>query len=316
MADDKSDTPEIGTNFEGAASGEETPKTPASEDTPTPPAEKPERTTNAFNDVTYPDVQPGLEGTVIGSDGTLVQVDRQKISMGNLLSQVMLLLKALFSGEWEDFTMFQELFFPKDVYTDPVERETRSRDLYEVVRNPEHPSRGMAPADFVKSYFGTVEIRGLLDHIARHESVNGSYDSVWPNSVKDGLSEMTINEVIAWQESCNDKGSCAAGRYQFMPKTLKGLIENMDNIDGTEKFSPNVQDLLAVELMREKGLDGIVQGKGNINNFVDGIAEIWQAFKNTDGVGPIDNTLGRATVDARETINVVKNIFGITPGNN
>lgn len=252
-------------------------------------------------------------GTVRKKDGSLLHIGTGQISMGDAFGQLMLVLSALFSGEWEDFAMFTEMFFPESVYTDPNERQERSQNLYDVVTDPSHPARNMAPADFISSYFGDDKIRALLDHIARHESVQGSYDSVWPNSIKDGLTDMTINEVIEWQRTCTDQGSCAAGRYQFMPDTLRGLVANMADIDGTERFSPEIQDRLAIELMREKGLDRIITGEGSVNNFVDGLAEIWQALKNTQGQGPIDNALGRATVDAADTIRVVTPLLGSNP---
>ena len=90
----------------------------------------------------------------------------------------------------------------------------------------------------------------VLDLIAQAESVGGSYDSIYPGSIKPGLSEMTIGEADAWQaRTAKQRGSAAAGRYQFMnilsQATLAGL-------GAGDKFSPANQDKMAIALIEKK----------------------------------------------------------------
>ena len=90
----------------------------------------------------------------------------------------------------------------------------------------------------------------ILELIAKHEAVGGSYDSIYPSSKKQGLSQMTIAEADAWQAStANSRGSAAAGRYQFM------YIKNQAAAAGigpNELFSPENQDKMAIALIEGK----------------------------------------------------------------
>tara|TARA_R100000406_G_scaffold52299_1_gene35553 strand:- start:512 stop:2896 length:2385 start_codon:yes stop_codon:yes gene_type:complete len=90
----------------------------------------------------------------------------------------------------------------------------------------------------------------ILELIAKHEAVGGSYDSIYPSSKKQGLSSMTIAEADAWQAStANSRGSAAAGRYQFM------YIKNQAAAAGigpNELFSPENQDKMAIALIEGK----------------------------------------------------------------
>lgn len=266
--------------------------------------------TDGFNEVAPPNPDPRDSKNRSRAPVTTGAPSAAPVGMDFGFKDFWYLLTLLFT-DYEKFSWTIDWFFPEDQYPDEEDRERRKENLREVARDPNHPDRQMAPADFIHSYFGeNPNIRALLDHIAKSEAVGGSYDSIFPASIKQGLSDMTINEVIAWQREYGPKhGSSAAGRYQFMPNTLEGLKTNM-GLTGNEKFSPEMQDRLAIELMREKGLDDLVRGGGNVNQFVDGIAEIWQAMKDSSGKGRIDNELGRATVGPERTIELARAIQG------
>lgn len=94
----------------------------------------------------------------------------------------------------------------------------------------------------------------ILDLIAKAESVDGSYDSIYPNSTKPGLSDMTVREADAWQKSTTAKrGSAAAGRYQFMDIARQA---KQAGVDMDDKFSPQNQDKMAIYLIEKKrGVD-------------------------------------------------------------
>ena len=115
--------------------------------------------------------------------------------------------------------------------------------------------------------------RQALDKIAQYESASaGGYNAMNQGTVPDrkgkspksgpskdiigkNLTDMTVGEVIAAQNKKlnNDEGFIhAAGRYQFIGNTLPGLVDRA-GIDKNVKFSPEVQDQLAVKLMQERG---------------------------------------------------------------
>lgn len=96
----------------------------------------------------------------------------------------------------------------------------------------------------------TGEWAPLLDLIASVESVKGSYDSIYPSSIKKGLSNMTIAQADAWQaRTAGSRGSAAAGRYQFMYIKQQAAAAGLKP---SEKFSPENQDKMAVALITGK----------------------------------------------------------------
>ena len=93
-------------------------------------------------------------------------------------------------------------------------------------------------------------MEAILELIAKAESVNGSYDSIYPSSIKPGLSEMTIAEADAWQaRTASSRGSAAAGRYQFMDILNQAQAAGLT---GSDKFSPSNQDKMAIALIEKK----------------------------------------------------------------
>ena len=333
------DGDKLAQTFGGEAEGRDEPaEKPADETAKEEAGEKPEPgvseefTEKAQEDTATPDAAAGnddkapiVESTTIIDENGETQVTPKRgytrnaigeitwaglpsMEMTDGLGKLLYLLSLLFKDP-EMFPFMVDTLFPKEVYKDPVDRQRRVERLEKAVKDPADPLRQKPLGEFIESIFGDDKVRALLNHIAKYEAVNGSYDSVWPNSIHEGLTDKTINEVIEWQEN-RGKASNAAGRYQFIPSTLRGLVRNLPEIDGTEKFSPEMQDKLAIALLEEKGLSEVIAGNKSVDSFVDGIAQVWQAFKNTDGVGAIDNELGKASVGADKTRDVVAPLFG------
>lgn len=97
---------------------------------------------------------------------------------------------------------------------------------------------------------GSGKWKKILDLIAKVEAKDGSYDSIYPNSIKPGLSKMTIKEADAWQERTRrQRGSAAAGRYQFMEISRQA---KQAGVGENEIFSPENQDKMAVWLIEKK----------------------------------------------------------------
>ena len=118
--------------------------------------------------------------------------------------------------------------------------------------------------------------RQALDKISQYESASsGGYNAMNQGTVPDkkgqqprsghsmtiigkNLTDMTLQEVLAHQSKAlsNDQGFIhAAGRYQFIGKTLPGVIKR-SNLPLSTKFSPDIQDRFAVQLMIEAGGPG------------------------------------------------------------
>lgn len=134
-------------------------------------------------------------------------------------------------------------------------------------------------------------LRPLLDFIAAGE---GDYNSVnrghagdtpggWP-----GLEELTVAAVQAAQR----RGSVfAVGRYQFIPETLKIAIAAA-GVQPSERFSPEVQDWLAVALLlggkRPRLRDYLLGKPVALEDAQLELAKEWASIPGPDGRGFYD----------------------------
>ncbi len=89
------------------------------------------------------------------------------------------------------------------------------------------------------------------------------------------LTQMTVNEVLAWQNRIDPKyNSEAAGRYQVMEDTLRGLVQG-GQISGNARFDGNTQDAIAIALMGQQGLASWQSGQMSDADFADRLARVW-----------------------------------------
>jgi len=100
-----------------------------------------------------------------------------------------------------------------------------------------------------------------LDIISRPES-GGDYNAMNNGRAGDrpggsrrwlgrNLTEMTIGEVMDFQN--NKKQLWAAGRYQFVPNTLPGVMKSA-GLGPNDLFDKNNQDLMAATLVKQRGI--------------------------------------------------------------
>lgn len=102
---------------------------------------------------------------------------------------------------------------------------------------------------------------GVFGLIGQLESRNG-YNTMAGGGNKKQLTSMTINEVLQYQNS-REKNMKAAGKWQIMPNTLRGLKKSM-NLTGEELFTPEMQDRMAFELaMNRKGYRRFANATGD-----------------------------------------------------
>lgn len=153
-------------------------------------------------------------------------------------------------------------------------------------------SEGLDPS------FTQSALTPLLDLIGRAEGAG--YDTI----VGDGkgfvrvsdypskpITQLTIGELLAWQESIDGKyDSEAVGRYQIMEDTLRGFDNNSPSSSGgvslyeragltlNSLFSPANQDLMAIELLKYRGLNRFLTGSLTDKQFGDNLSYEWASL--------------------------------------
>lgn len=102
---------------------------------------------------------------------------------------------------------------------------------------------------------------GVFGLIGQLES-RSDYNTMAGGGNKKQLTSMTINEVLQYQKS-RGRNMKAAGKWQIMPNTLRGLKKSM-NLTGEELFTPEMQDRMAFELaMNRKGYRQFAKATGD-----------------------------------------------------
>lgn len=119
----------------------------------------------------------------------------------------------------------------------------------------------------------------ILDFVAGPES-HGNYNAYFghTNSSED-LSRMTVNQVLQWQKQRTDSGSpsSATGRYQLTHDTL-GNLKTQLGLTGNEKFTPQMQDTLALQLLKNRGYDRWRTGQMSDTTFANNLAKEWASL--------------------------------------
>lgn len=85
-------------------------------------------------------------------NGIKTWLDVPQETMGDSFNMLIELLRVLLCDP-EMFPSMVEMMFPKDKYTDPVERERRVSDFKDVITNPDHPDRNLPMADLIRKHF-------------------------------------------------------------------------------------------------------------------------------------------------------------------
>lgn len=150
----------------------------------------------------------------------------------------------------------------------------------------------------------------LLELIADKES-GGDYNRIYGAGHQTRpLTEMTINEVIAWQKEFTDNGSpsSAAGKYQIIRKTLMGLKDEM-GLTGDEKYDEAMQDRMATSLLNGRGYQDYLSGDIDESTFMENISKEWAAMpKDMNGKSYYDNDgLNKALVTPETLLLAIRN---------
>jgi peptidoglycan hydrolase-like protein with peptidoglycan-binding domain len=139
-------------------------------------------------------------------------------------------------------------------------------------------SNNREKADLNLAYNSVTQgkIGKLLDLVAKPES-GGHYDIMMGGTRNPKILSMTINELLDYQKKYKAMGNetAAAGRYQFMPKTLFNVANQLGLDRDKVVFDPATQDKCATVLLKEKGLDQWLAGKMSDKQFMDGLSQVW-----------------------------------------
>lgn len=141
-----------------------------------------------------------------------------------------------------------------------------------VMRGPAYPSAG------------TGAVARLRTLIATAEAGSKGYDAVQYGATvrPDGPpTSLTIQQIYDWIEDTPGQPH-AIGRYQFIPPTLRMLVDRL-GIDPRTRFTPRIQDQLADGLLRDAGLHQFMAGTIKRQTFMNNLAKIWAGFPNDTG---------------------------------
>ncbi len=116
----------------------------------------------------------------------------------------------------------------------------------------------------------------LLDLIATPES-RGNYNAWYGDAAQDrlDLAALTVDQVRDLQaDLVRTNGGSAIGRYQLLDDTLDGLVDRL-GLSGTERFTPALQDRMALELARDAGMEDWIAGRISDERFAANLSQVW-----------------------------------------
>ncbi|WGW03344.1 lysozyme family protein [Tropicibacter oceani] len=155
----------------------------------------------------------------------------------------------------------------------PVQRRPRSE-----------PRAAALSAVAIPTRTGGGQVARLRALIARAEAGRMGYDAVvYAARIKPPRrpTDMTVQEIYDWIKATPGQHH-AIGRYQFIPATLKRLMKKLGE-NPASRFSPQLQDRLADQLLAEAGLQSLQAGTLSRTGFMNNIAKIWAGLPNSSG---------------------------------
>lgn len=121
----------------------------------------------------------------------------------------------------------------------------------------------------------------ILDFVSGPES-RGNYNAISGNAKSAAdLSQLTLSQVLAKQKAGWGGASSAIGRYQIIRKTMLGLIRQM-KLPLTTKFTPELQDRMAIQLLKNRGYDRFLSGEMSSQAFAIQLAMEWASIPRPD----------------------------------
>ena len=151
----------------------------------------------------------------------------------------------------------------------------------------------------------------LLDLIAAPES-SGNYNAWYGHAGQDrvDLARLSVDDIRDLQaDLVRANGGSAIGRYQLLDDTVDGLIDRL-GLTGNERFTPALQDRMALELARDAGMEAWVDGRISDARFAGNLAEIWAGLpRGASNQSYYEGIQGnRATVDWHTVVGTLRDL--------
>ena len=191
----------------------------------------------------------------------------------------------------------------------------------------------MAAADRLRAAQAALQnpnVQAFLGVIADAEGVNHGYNTLFGNEVIQSLEDHPRARRTFRETTGKRNTTTAAGRYQFLEKTWDDVAGQL----GLPDFSPESQDLAAVELLRRNGALQSLQ-QGDFAKAVQQSGSTWASLPSSPYAQPtrsaafIDQALQRArgnaqpvapvagqAVNAAQIDQLVAQLMGQMPGSN
>lgn len=165
---------------------------------------------------------------------------------------------------------------------------------------------------------------GVLDAIAKAEGTYGTgyntslgYGQYLPGGKEQNLTDKTLDEILQlgdyMRKQKGNPNSSALGRYQIVGTTLKDAAKSLKLDLNTTKFTPEVQDRMAMWILKKQGFKAWEGFKGNPQYLQIAQAALAQnrikssSFSTTmTGVGTLDTAkkwLGLSEGNAADSLN-------------
>lgn len=168
-----------------------------------------------------------------------------------------------------------------------------------------------APDQIGRSTHAHTRVARLLDLIASAEAGSKGFDAVqYGARIKTPKppTAMTVAEIYTWIKD-TPRQPHAIGRYQFIPKTLRRLVR-AEEIPLGVRFSPEIQDRLALRLLNEAGFDRFQAGTLSRAAFMNNLAKIWAGLPNASGRSHYHGYAGnKATISRARFDREMRQIF-------
>ena len=157
-----------------------------------------------------------------------------------------------------------------------------------------HPASGpnddfTNPSPVYKPVEGNDIEANLLNMIGQKES-GGNYNIIYGGE-NIPLTDMSIGEVLHYQDNNMKNGSTAVGKYQFIRSTLEEAARG-SGLNMNDTFSPENQDKMAVFLLKRRGLDEYRSGRLSEKQFASNLALEWASLPTINGKSAYEGVMG------------------------
>lgn len=211
-----------------------------------------------------------------------------------------------FSGAWSEAKEMGQEFW-KRVKSFGSAAYERVTDSVDVATGQEKGTLAAAAGGLVNDYSNQSGTNPILELLNKGETGGKSgaaaYNTAFTGmriKAPKNLTEMTIDEVKAWQKQNLDeqagrgiaanRRSSAAGRYQVLYSSMDGYAKGA-GLKGSDLFSAENQNKMAMAMLKggAHGLDNVKSGKATQEQFIDSIlSKQWASVQSSKGVGIYD----------------------------